>query len=427
MAAAAAFAAYFCMYAFRKPFTAGTFEGPMILGMGFKSALVVSQVLGYMVSKFIGIKVVSEMRAEYRAVSIIGLIVLAELALVGFAFVPTPLKLVMIFLNGLPLGMIFGLVLGYLEGRTHTEALSAVLCASFIVSSGVVKSVGSWLIQVQGVSEYMMPMVTGMLFFIPLLLAVWVLQATPPPDALDKQLRFERVSMTAQDRRQFFLAYWPGLCLLILVYIALTVARTVRDDFGVEIWKGMGVDKTPSVFARCETWVGINVVILSGLTIWIRHNWMAIRIVFAMMCIAFVLVIVATFEQSYGRLTPLSFMVASGIGLYVPYVAYHTTIFERLIAIARMPSNLGFLMYLADSIGYLGYAAVIVMQNRSKTPTDFLSFFRTTLLVSSFVSIFCLLLALLYFRMRFAGSVTLETKGSEPSMADNAAPEGVGA
>ena len=46
------------------------------------------------------------------------------------------------FLNGLPLGMVFGLVVSYLEGRRQTEALAAALTASFIVSSGVVKSVG---------------------------------------------------------------------------------------------------------------------------------------------------------------------------------------------------------------------------------------------------------------------------------------------
>ena len=67
------------------------------------------------------------------------------------------------FLNGLPLGMIFGLVLAFLEGRKCTEALAAGLCASFIVSSGVVKSVGRWLIVNQGYSEFEMPWITGLI------------------------------------------------------------------------------------------------------------------------------------------------------------------------------------------------------------------------------------------------------------------------
>ena len=33
--------------------------------------------------------------------------------------------MVWLFVNGLPLGMVFGLVIGFLEGRKVTEALSA--------------------------------------------------------------------------------------------------------------------------------------------------------------------------------------------------------------------------------------------------------------------------------------------------------------
>lgn len=73
------------------------------------------------------------------------------------------------FLNGLPLGMIWGIVFSYLEGRKTTEILGIILCTSFIVSSGVVKSAGMWIMQYWGVSEFWMPVVTGALFLLPLL------------------------------------------------------------------------------------------------------------------------------------------------------------------------------------------------------------------------------------------------------------------
>ncbi len=117
----AAFCAYFCMYAFRKPFTAGTFNGQEFAGLGLKTVLVLSQLCGYMLSKFIGIKVIAEMPKARRAMAMIGLMAFAELALVGFALLPLSGKVVMMFLNGLPLGMVFGLVLSYLEGRKHTD------------------------------------------------------------------------------------------------------------------------------------------------------------------------------------------------------------------------------------------------------------------------------------------------------------------
>lgn len=397
LAAFAAFCTYFCMYAFRKPFNAGTYAEHELWGLGLKSLLVTSQISGYMVSKFIGIKVISEMPPQRRAWAILGLIALAELALVGFAVVPIPFKVVMLFLNGLPLGMVFGLVLSYLEGRQQTEALSAALCASFIVSSGVVKSVGRWLIEDWGVSEFQMPMLTGLLFTVPLMISVYLLQRTPAPDARDLELRQERTQMHKAERRQFLKAYWPGLFLLVAAYVALTIIRTIRDDFGVEIWSEMGVTETPSVFARSETVVGICVTLLSALSIWIVNNLWAIRITITLMCVGFLLTIASALLQMTDSITPFQFMVICGVGIYIPYVAYHTAVFERLLAASRHRGNLGFLMYLADSIGYLGYCFVMLRMSLVGSQAV-LPFFLNSLLLAGGISIVALLAAMIYFQ-----------------------------
>ena len=137
LAVVAAFGAYFCMYGLRKPFTAATYADATAFGVGLKQSLVISQVLGYTLSKFIGIRVVSEMPARWRAAALAGLVLLAEIALVAFALVPRPWNVACLFMNGLPLGMVFGLVLAPLEGRRVTDLLTAGLCASFILAGGV--------------------------------------------------------------------------------------------------------------------------------------------------------------------------------------------------------------------------------------------------------------------------------------------------
>ncbi len=72
----AAFGTYFCMYAFRKPFAAAQFDGQHFLGgdIALKTAFVVSQILGYTASKYIGIKVYPEVRPGRRAVMLVPLI-----------------------------------------------------------------------------------------------------------------------------------------------------------------------------------------------------------------------------------------------------------------------------------------------------------------------------------------------------------------
>jgi hypothetical protein len=79
----AAFGTYFCMYAFRKSFAAGGFEGITLAGVPYKVVLVTAQVLGYTLSKFIGIRVIAEMQPARRAAMILALIAIAEVASAG--------------------------------------------------------------------------------------------------------------------------------------------------------------------------------------------------------------------------------------------------------------------------------------------------------------------------------------------------------
>ena len=71
-------------------------------------------------------------------------------------------------------------------------------------------------------------------------------------------------------------------------------------------------------------------------------------------------------------------MVLVGLGLYLPYVAVQTTIFERLIALTRDRGNLGYLVSLADAFGYLGYVAVMLGKNAVPIGSGFLVFFVWT-------------------------------------------------
>ena len=87
-----AFSVYFSMYAFRKPFTAGSFEGYEAFGVELKTALVTAQLVGYALSKFIGIKVCSEVLNANRRKMLVQLILAAHTALLLFAVLPENLK-----------------------------------------------------------------------------------------------------------------------------------------------------------------------------------------------------------------------------------------------------------------------------------------------------------------------------------------------
>src|ERR1700744_5616145 len=104
------FVVYACMYGFRKPFTAASFEHYTLFGMHYKVVLVISQVIGYTLSKFLGIRLIAGLQPEKRMRYLLSLIAIAWIALLLFALVPAPYNFVFMFINGLPLGMVCGCV-----------------------------------------------------------------------------------------------------------------------------------------------------------------------------------------------------------------------------------------------------------------------------------------------------------------------------
>lgn len=390
----AAFGAYFCMYAFRKPFTAtaDTAYGDLSL----KTLFVTSQVMGYATSKFIGIGVIAAMRPERRAALFGMLILFAELALVAFALVPPPWNAACMFLNGLPLGMVFGLVLGFLEGRQLTELLTAGLCASFILADGVTKSVGSWLLGL-GISPYWMPSVAGLLFAVPLAICIWMLTRIPPPNVADIAARHEREPMSRADCWILTARYAWGLSLIILMYLMVTILRSLRADFAPELWSGLGAPAAPQTFTYSELCVMFGVLLVNGCAVLIRDNRQAFFASLATCAFGVTLLAVALSLQQAGQVGGFGYMVLVGLGLYLPYVATHTTVFERLLAMTREKGNLGYLLYLADAVGYLGLVAVMLLKGVLAKTTDMLAYFNLACWLVAGISLVCVALSWRYF------------------------------
>ncbi|WP_254511332.1 DUF5690 family protein [Anatilimnocola floriformis] len=397
----AAFGTYFCMYGFRKPFTtiADAPDQALVFGLSLKVVLVIAQTLGYMLSKFIGIKVISEMPRERRAMAILALVGIAELALVFFGLLPQPWNAIALFFNGLPLGMVFGLVLGFLEGRRATEALAAGLCTSFILADGMTKSVGSWLLEQQVPSAWM-PSVAGLVFAGPLLVFVLMLAFIPPPTRHDVAERSERVTLTRAERWGLYGRYWFGLTAIVLIYLLISILRSIRSDFAPELWHGLHTEVVPKIFSQSEMFVALGVLVVNGALVMIRDSRAAFFASLGVCGAGLALMIAALFAVQSGSLGSFPFMVLIGLGLYLPYVAIHTTVFERFLAMTREKGNLGFLMYVADAIGYLGVVAVLLCKNFFKVEGSFLGFFFTISWIAAGLSMFFLLGSWLYFATR---------------------------
>jgi MFS family permease len=366
--ALAAFGVYTSMYAFRKAFSAATFEGPQYLNIDYKVWLVIAQVIGYTCSKFYGIRFIAGIESNKRGKTILFLIGIAWIALLFFAVVPAPWNIVFLFANGFPLGMIWGLVFGYLEGRRATEFMAAVMSVSLIFASGFVKTVGRTLLT-YNVSEYWMPFLTGLIFVLPLILLTWVLDSLPPPSEQDKAQRTERKPMTAEDRKIFVLNFLPGIILTLIIYVLLTVTRDLRDNFEVEIWNELGV-KDIHIYTSIDSLIAVLVLVAMSLLILIKNNFGAFKVIHAMIIVGCILTGVSTWLFSIHSINSITWMSLAGLGLYMGYIPYNAIFFERMIATFHAKGNVGFIMYIADAIGYLGSVTVLLFKEFGSDATS---------------------------------------------------------
>jgi hypothetical protein len=367
----AAFGAYFCTYAFRKPFFTAQFDGYVLWGMSLKSVYIIMQVLGYMSSKFMGVKIISELRPQQRIKLIISLISIAGLALLFFGWVPAPYNLPFLFINGLPLGMVWGVLFSFLEGRRFTEILGIGLSINMIMTSGILKSVYLYIQGYYGFSEFWMPFVVGIIFLPAFAVFVWMLSKIPPPNKEEQQVKVSRKPMNNAEKVKILSKYGFGILTIILVYAFFTTLRDFRDNFAVEIWYQIDSQHSKLIFAKTETIIASVVMVFLAFIAFFKNNRTAYYAITIMIVFSLLSILLSNYLFRAGIISPQIWMTTLGIGFYLPYLLIQIAYFERLIAYQRIKGNAGFFVYMCDSVGYLGSVVLLFYKEFSVKSINF--------------------------------------------------------
>ena len=400
-AAVTVFLTYTMVFGFRKSFTVATFDGITVAGYSYKTILVICQMLGYMLAKFYGIKYISELKRHGRGQIIMLLTVIAWLSWLFFALVPAPYNIIFLFINGFPLGMLWGVVFSYVEGRRSTDFIGATLAVSFIFASGFVKTVGAWLMLNFGITEFWVPFYTGLVFAAPLLLFVYLIEKIPSPDDKDIAYRTARVPMLAQDRKNFIRIFLPGLVACILIYAFATIFRDMRDNFSAEMWKEMGFFDKPELFATTETPITIIILLLIGSMVLIKDSFKALMLSHFFIGLGFIIAGFSSYLFINQNMPPIWWMTLVGLGLYMVYIPFNSVFFDRLIAAFKHTGNVGFLIYLADSFGYVGSVGVMLSKEIFKVQLNWVTFFSNSVIWLSLVGLALTIFSSVYFYAKY--------------------------
>ena len=90
-------------------------------------------------------------------------------------------------------------------------------------------------------------------------------------------------------------------------------------------------------------------------------------------------------------------MTLVGLGLYMVYIPFNSVFFERLIASFKHTGNVGFLIYLADSFGYVGSVGVMLSKEIFKVQLNWVTFFSNSVIGLSVVGLGLTIFSSFYF------------------------------
>ena len=356
-AGGAALLSYSLVYALRKPYTAASFEGFDFFGTDYKVAVTTIQILGYVIAKFFGIKLISELKKERRFKFFVCSAVAAEAALVGFGLLAPPFNVAAMFLNGLSLGCMWGVIFSFIEGRKVTDMLASLLGVSMVFSSGVAKSFGLFAMNEMHVGQFWMPAVIGA-FALPLLVFMgYMLKRLPQPTEEDIALRNERVTLDGNGRKRLFRGYAPILTLLFVGNFMLLVLRDIKEDFLVNILDMS--NQSSWLFAQVDTIVTLVILGIFAAFIFFCSN---IRALMCLMGLVIAGCLVMTYVSlNYEALDwqPVVWLFVQSLCLYIAYLTFQTIFFDRFIACFRIRGNVGFFIAIIDFIGYMGTVTLL--------------------------------------------------------------------
>ncbi|MFP6872158.1 MAG: DUF5690 family protein [Verrucomicrobiales bacterium] len=408
---AAAFCTYFCMYAFRKPFGAATFEGLKFLDteINLKTAFVISQIIGYTISKYMGCKFCSEIGRAYQAKALVAMIIIAELALLGFAVLPENLKVAAIFINGVPLGMVWGLVSRYLEGRKTAELLFAGLSCSYILASSSVKTVGGWTME-SGVTQFWMPATVGAIFLVPFFLSVFFLNQLPPPSEEDITSRSERTIMDGKGRAGFIRQFLVGMILLLVLYFFLTAYRDFRDNYMPEVFTAMGYASEPTLFSRADYPIAFGIMVVMALLNLAKNHRRGLLAVFAVMISGMFLMGIATLLKDMDKISGMWWMILIGFGAYLAYVPFGAVLFERVMASTKAAGTAVFAIYLCDAVGYTGSVGIQIYKDLGHPDLDYYQFLRMFTYAMAGAGTVLFLLSSVYFYRKAGAAISSQER-----------------
>jgi hypothetical protein len=105
----------------------------------------------------------------------------------------------------------------------------------------------------------------------------------------------------------------------------------------------------------------------------------------------------STFLFEQGLISGELWMVVHATGIYLAYIPFNCLLFDRMLAVLKDKANAGFLIYLADSVGYAGSVGILLYKSFFDVELSWLNFLIQSSYLISIVGSFLVLGSAWYF------------------------------
>ena len=362
------FSIYTCMYALRKPFSGLTFNDMILWGMNIKIWMVLCQLIGYTLSKIVGIRFFGGLNRDYRGIFLICLMAASLIPLVILRFTSIEYWPFLMILNGFPLGLVWGLVFSYVEGRKFTELIL-------------------WLQSSLQLSINEVPYITGAFALFPAVIFIILLERFPSPTAEDIDLRLERKALDPSSQKRILGDLQHLILPFVVIYGLLTILRDFRDNFSADMLNQYLAYNTQS-FVKIELPVTLLLLCIVPAFSFIKSHTKSLKLTAYCTAIGGLICLISVLGFQLQFISLPALLVISGTGLYLGYILINISVMDRIIGLSGTNGNSGFLIYIADSVGYLFSLTITSVALLGNTDSiDWVSIFDKLIIVGSILII----------------------------------------
>jgi hypothetical protein len=383
---------YFFTYGISSSIFAGKYNRYSIFG-NMKDAITIAQIIGYTIGKIVIYYNISKIKKECRFKFSILTIICSTIPLIIFGLLPDDSAIVMILLSSIFISFAWGSIIFYVEGKSNNELIYMLIYFGVISGSGVAKTFGDYLIN-KNINEKWIPAICGVCGMNGYIIFLIILHLYNKNNILDRHNRQSNISQ--EQRTQFMKKYKIGLVSTALVYGLLLGYRNYRDYYSLEILHEiLGQNFKSGVYAYSEIIISVSVLFTNGLLFMIKSDRMKFYFMLYQMLIGGIIIGISTIFTINSYL----WIILTGFGLFVGYIPARAMLYDKLMSITHNNFSAVYLIYFADSIGYI-FTIIVIIIKKYSVEISYVDYFVILSYIVAGFSIINMIISIIFFYMK---------------------------